>query len=97
MAILYQNTTLLSIPSFRGLTPHISVCYNKECRAIKKKDAHLSGVRSNDLLGCPFCGSEVYHESTITEEVIRCTLCPASMIYGESFEALKSMWNYRAT
>jgi len=22
MAILYQNTTLLSIPSFRGLTPH---------------------------------------------------------------------------
>jgi hypothetical protein len=25
MAILYQNTTLLSIPSFRGLTPHTTL------------------------------------------------------------------------
>ena len=46
---------------------------------------------------CPFCGSGVYHESTITEEVIRCALCPAKMVYDGSFETLKSMWNYRAT
>jgi DNA-directed RNA polymerase subunit RPC12/RpoP len=71
--------------------------YKRIFNILVDKDADLSGVRSNDLLGCPFCGSEVYHESTITEEVIRCTLCPAKMVYDGSFEALKVMWNHRAT
>jgi ribosomal protein L37AE/L43A len=51
--------------------------------------------KKNNLLSCPFCGSKPHHESTITEEVIRCSTCPASMFYDGSFEALRSMWNYR--
>jgi len=47
------------------------------------------------LKKCPFCGSEVEHESTITEETIRCTLCPAKMNHGGSAKALQEMWNYR--
>jgi len=44
---------------------------------------------------CPFCGNPVEHESTITEEVIRCTMCPAKMVYDGSYAALFAMWNTR--
>jgi DNA-directed RNA polymerase subunit RPC12/RpoP len=47
------------------------------------------------LLPCPFCGGDVKHESTITEEVIRCTNCPTGIFYGGSFAATKAMWNTR--
>jgi len=46
---------------------------------------------------CPFCGNPVEHESTITEEVIRCTMCPAKMVYDGSYAALFAMWNARPT
>ena len=48
-----------------------------------------------ELKNCPFCGSDVETESTITEVVIRCTLCPARMIYDGSQKALTAMWNRR--
>ena len=47
------------------------------------------------LKQCPFCGNKVEHESTITQETIRCTLCPATMSIDGSFSALQAMWNNR--
>ena len=44
---------------------------------------------------CPFCGSPAYHESTITEEVVRCTLCKACMTYDGSESVINAMWNGR--
>jgi hypothetical protein len=44
---------------------------------------------------CPHCGAEAYHESTVCEEVVRCRLCPAAMIYDGSGLALVAMWNAR--
>ena len=49
----------------------------------------------SELRSCPFCGSPVEIESAVTEEVIRCTLCHASMFYGGSQSALIEMWNTR--
>ena len=51
---------------------------------------------STSLLACPFCGNPAEHESTATQETIRCTLCPAAMHYDGSGEAVKAMWNARA-
>ena len=50
---------------------------------------------SEELKPCPFCGNPVEHESTITEEVIRCSMCPAKMVYDGSYAALFAMWNTR--
>jgi hypothetical protein len=55
-----------------------------------------SSVHSSDLLACPFCGSPAEHESTVTQETIRCTLCPATMSHDGSGAAIKAMWNSRA-
>jgi len=51
----------------------------------------------SELRECPFCGNPVEHESTITEEVIRCSMCPAKMVYDGSYAALFAMWNARPT
>jgi hypothetical protein len=47
-------------------------------------------------LNCPFCGSIVETESTKDYEIVRCTLCLASMIYSGSAITLNSMWNNRS-
>ena len=47
-------------------------------------------------LACPCCGSPVETESTITEEVVRCQLCPLKMVYKGSQSAMNAMWNSRA-
>ncbi len=47
------------------------------------------------LKPCPFCGAQAEHESTVIEEVVRCTMCPVVMMYGGSAVALEAMWNNR--
>jgi len=49
-----------------------------------------------DLKPCPCCGAEVEHESTVTQETIRCTFCPLQMHYDGSFATLLEMWNRRS-
>ena len=48
-----------------------------------------------ELLNCPFCGSEADIDSSPTQEVIRCRICPASMVHDGSSKALRYMWNSR--
>jgi hypothetical protein len=57
--------------------------------------AEVFASNSSGLLSCPHCGSDAEHESTITQEVIRCAMCPATMMHDGSFAALRSMWNFR--
>jgi hypothetical protein len=54
-------------------------------------------VSSDTLLNCPFCGSPAEHESTVTQEIVRCTFCPANISYDGSGAGVKSMWNGRVT
>lgn len=68
----------------------------KTKKGLKNVVESMETTTDIDLLNCPFCGSEAEHESTITEEVIRCTLCPATMYYDGSGDAVKAMWNARA-
>jgi hypothetical protein len=51
--------------------------------------------KQETLLSCPFCDSPAEHESTVTQETVRCTLCPATMSYDGSGAAVKAMWNGR--
>jgi len=62
----------------------------------KEKTASGAHVPCIDLLACPFCGSKAEHESTVTQETIRCRLCPAAMHYDGSGAVVKAMWNARA-
>ena len=50
---------------------------------------------SAQLLDCPFCGSPAEHESTVTQEAVRCKLCPAVMAHSGSGAAVRAMWNTR--
>ena len=56
----------------------------------------LKNKYGEKLLACPFCGSPAAHESTVTQETVRCTLCPATMSHDGSGAAIKAMWNSRA-
>ena len=59
----------------------------------KNEDAEIT----DKLLPCPYCGSPAEHVSTIMEEAIRCTMCPASMTTKGSYTSLFSMWNFRTS
>ena len=48
-----------------------------------------------ELKNCPFCGESPEHESTITEEVIRCSWCNLTMRYDGSGSVLFAKWNTR--
>jgi transcription elongation factor Elf1 len=63
---------------------------------MKNKLSRRVSVPSDTLLACPFCGSPAEHESTVTQETVRCTLCPATMSYDGSGAVVKAMWNGRA-
>jgi len=62
------------------------------------KDADLSDVRSNELLGCPFCGAEVGAIGQFGDGQWgrRCSRCPAQ-IRCRTFEEVDVAWNRRAT
>ena len=47
----------------------------------------------SELRECPLCGSEVWHDSTELVESVICTLCPYTLVYNGSYEALKAMHN----
>ena len=49
-----------------------------------------------ELKSCPICKGEVEHESTVTEEVIRCRWCNLTMTYDGSASVLFAKWNNRA-
>jgi Lar family restriction alleviation protein len=81
--------------------PHDEVYWSEE-----QQKAHLSGVRSNDLLGCPFCGGPAYiHESKAIEGMIvfypRCRQMECCGNNGwidfETREKAIEAWNRRAT
>jgi hypothetical protein len=47
------------------------------------------------LKSCPICKDKVEHESTITEEVIRCLPCHLTMTHDGSANELFEKWNNR--
>lgn len=62
----------------------------------ERASRRLCSACFEDLIGyddCQHCGSPVVHESTVTEEVIRCMGCPARMISKGSKEDLRIKWN----
>ena len=63
---------------------------------MKNPRSRWVSVPSDTLLACPFCGSPAEQESTVTQETVRCTLCPATMSHDGSGAAVKAMWNSRA-
>lgn len=74
------------------------VCRRCSAEIQPKAARKLCQTCFEDLIGyddCAHCGSPVIWESTVTEEVIRCTLCAAMMKHKGSKEALRIMWNAR--
>ena len=68
-----------------------------DCDAVPEPEPEdgIGDLDIGEIKDCPFCGSKAEHESTVTQETIRCTLCPATMHTSGSSRALLAMWNFR--
>ena len=66
----------------------------------EQQKTHLSGVHSNDLLYCPFCGLLVEPmEETVCDLTIRCRPCRLNMDepnHPKGKKRLIGRWNRRA-
>jgi len=73
---------------------HDEVYWTKE-----QQEVHLKGVRSSELLSCPFCGLPVEPiEETVCDLTIRCRPCRLTMNENNRSKGNKCLterWNRR--